>query len=86
MKRNTIESQAGASAIFSLYTLGCSTCSGLLEKKLKKVPGVTEVNVNYVADMVHIRFDPSKVTSDDIRTFMKNLGYATALRRKKSAS
>jgi copper chaperone CopZ len=69
-----------ANAIFSLYSLGCSSCSGLLESKLKQMPGIAEVNVNYVADMVQIKFDPSKVTSDDIRTFMKKLGYATALR------
>ena len=46
---------------------------------MKKLPGITEVNVNYVADMVAITFDPRKVTSDDIRTFMKKLGSATAL-------
>ena len=80
MKENTAESTVVANAIFSLYSLGCSSCSGLLERRLKKLPGITEVNVNYVADMVAIRFDPSKVTSDDIRTFMKKLGSPTSLR------
>jgi copper chaperone CopZ len=79
MKESTAESAVVANAIFSLYSLGCSSCSGLLESKLKKLPGITEVNVNYVADMVAITFDPRKVTSDDIRTFMKKLGSATAL-------
>ncbi len=74
--------QANGNAIFSLYALGCSSCSRLLETKLKKVPGINEVNVNYVADMVQVKFDPGKVTSDEIRAFMKKLGYESSQRRK----
>jgi len=77
MKQNVAESDPVGNAIFSLYTLGCSSCSGL-ERRLKKVPGIAEVNVNYAADSVQVRFDPSKVTSDDIRTFMKKLGQPSA--------
>jgi copper chaperone CopZ len=51
-----------------------------LEGKLKKVPGIAEVTVNYAADIVQVRFDPKKVTSDDIRTFMKKLGQPTVRR------
>ena len=64
-----------AKAIFSLYTLGCSSCSGQLERKLKKVPGILEVNVNYVADMVEIKFNPEEISTEDIRGFMKQIGY-----------
>jgi copper chaperone CopZ len=78
MKQNAGGLHPVGNAIFSLYTLGCSSCSGL-ELKLKKVPGIAEVNVNYAADIVQVKFDPSKVTIDDIRTFMKKLGYANAL-------
>lgn len=49
----------------------------MLETKLRKVPGVREVNVNYVADMVQVKFNPDKLTSDEIRDFMKKLGYAS---------
>ncbi len=81
MKRGPGESKPVGNAIFSLYNLGCSSCSGILERKLKRVSGIAEVNVNYVADMVQVKFDPSKITSDDIRAFMKKLGYDTAVRR-----
>lgn len=70
-----------SNAIFSLYSLGCSSCSRLLETKLKKVPGISEVNVNYVADMVQVKFNPDKVTSEEIRDFMKKLGYESGIRR-----
>jgi copper chaperone CopZ len=75
MKRSTAELQPFGNAIFSLYTLGCS--SGLLERKLKKVPGIAEVNVNSVADIVEVKFDPRKIKSDEIRTFVKKLGSDT---------
>jgi len=60
-------------AIFSLYTLEPSTCSRL-ERTMHKVPGVTEVNLNYAADMVQVKFDPTRVTSEDIRIIVKKLG------------
>lgn len=69
-----------SNAIFSLYTLGCSSCSGTLEKSLRKVRGISEVDVNYVADMAEIKFDPAIVTSEEIRAFMKKLGYAAGER------
>jgi copper chaperone CopZ len=80
MKRSAAELQPLGNAIFSLYTLGCSSYSGLLERKLKKVPGIAEVNVNWVADIVEVKFDPGKIKSDEIRAFMKKLGSDTGQR------
>jgi len=80
MKRGSGDPQVVGNAIFSLYNLGCSSCSGQLESKLKKMAGIAEVNMNHVADIAEIRFDSTKVTSDEIRTFMKKLGCESALR------
>ncbi len=44
------------------------------------MPGIREVNVNYVADMVQVKFNPEKVTGDEIRDFMKKLGYESGER------
>jgi copper chaperone CopZ len=74
------QSGSDAKAIFSLYSLGCSSCSRRLETRLRKVPGISEVNVNYIADMVQVRFNPNQVTSDEIRNFMKKLGYESGKR------
>jgi copper chaperone CopZ len=64
-------------AIFSLYTLEPSTCSRL-ERALSGVPGIAEVNLNYAADIVQVKFDPTRVTSEDIRTIVKKLGNASS--------
>ena len=69
MKQNTAELQPFGNAIFSLRTYGSSN----LESKLKTIQGITEVYVNYVADVVEVKFDPSKIRSEDIRDFMKKL-------------
>jgi len=76
MKQSAVELQPVGNAIFSLYTLGRSSCSGL-ERKLKKLPGITEVYVDYVADVVEVKFDPSKIKSEEIRSQMKKLGAGT---------
>ena len=69
MKQGTAELQPFGNAIFSLHTHGSSN----LESKLKTIQGITEVYVNYVADVVEVKFDPSKIKSEDIRDFMKKL-------------
>jgi len=79
MKQDVRDSGSVGHAILSLYPLESSSCSGL-ERKLKKVPGIAEVNVNHAADIIEVRFDPKKITSDDIRTFMKKLAQPTAPR------
>ena len=73
MKQNGGTLHPIGNAIFSLYALERSTRSNL-GRKLKEVPGIEEVNVNYAADIVQIRFDPAIVTSDDIRSIMNKLG------------
>ena len=69
MKQGTAELQPVGNAIFSLHTHGSSG----VESKLKKIHGITEVYVNYVTDVVEVKFDPSKIKSEDIRAFMKKL-------------
>ena len=79
MKQSAAELQFVGHAIFSLYSLGCSPYE--LERKLKKVPGIAEVYVNYVADIVELKFDANKIKIDEIRAFMMKLGSDTGAGR-----
>lgn len=81
MTATTLKSKASGNAIFSLFNLGCSSCSGIIERKLKRLPGIRDVVVNYVTDTVFVNYDPTRVTSEEIRTFMKKLGYDASQRR-----
>lgn len=64
-----------AEGIFSLFNLGCSGCSAIVERRLKKLSGIKDVTVNYVTDTVHVSYDPMKITTDDIHQFLKKLGH-----------
>jgi copper chaperone CopZ len=64
-----------AEAIFSLFNLGCSSCSGIIEGRLRELHGITDANVNYVADTVIVNYDPNRLTTDDIRAFMKKVSH-----------
>jgi copper chaperone CopZ len=68
-------SRATAEAIFSLFKLGCSSCSGIIEYRLGELHGITSVNVDYVTDTVVVGYDPNRLTTDDIRAFMKKVSH-----------
>ena len=72
------DSQEVGTAIFSLHNLGSPSCSSQVDSQLGKIPGVAEVNVNYVADTVEVKFNPAKVTAEEIRAFIKKLEHSSA--------
>ncbi len=83
MTTTTESRKVTAQAIFSLFNLGCSSCSAIIERKLKKVPGVNDVTVNYVTDTVLVNYDNDRVTTEEIREFMRKLGYEAAERQRR---
>jgi len=74
----TQDNRVTAEAIFSLFNLGCSSCSRMIEGRLRKLHGITNVNVDYVTDTVVVGYDPKRLTTDDIRAFMKKVSHDAA--------
>jgi Cu+-exporting ATPase len=70
----TATDQRKAQAIFSLFNLGCVSCSSIVEDKLKKVHGIKRASVDYVTETVQVDFDPQLLTADTIRAFLTKLG------------
>jgi len=58
-----------------LFNLGCSSCSAIIERKLRNLPGIEGVVVNYVTDTVWVNYDSGHLAAEDIRTFIRRLGY-----------
>jgi copper chaperone CopZ len=82
MTTTVAESQrAKAMSIFSLFNLGCSSCSAIIEHKLVKLDGIENVTVNPVTDTVLVEYDPRRVTAEEVRTFLRKLGYDAGVRR-----
>ncbi len=59
----------------SLFGMHCSSCAGIIERSLKKVPGVAQANVNFAAEKASIMFDGSKAQVADLVAAVKKVGY-----------
>jgi len=56
-----------------LYLTSRETPSGIIERALRTLKGVKNVSINHLAGTVWIAYDPTKITSREIRDFLKEL-------------
>ncbi len=72
---------AGGNKRISLAISGmhCASCANIIERALKKVPGVKEGNVNYAAEKASVLYDESAVKLDDLLAAVKKAGYRAQL-------
>jgi len=59
----------------SLYGMNCSSCAGIIERQLGKVPGVTTASANFAAEKAVVRFDSGSVTAQQLIAAVKKAGY-----------
>jgi copper chaperone CopZ len=70
------ELKAEGRAILSCLRLGMLP-AGQIRSRLRKMEGIKEVRINHVSHTVKIRYDPSIVTIEKIRTVLKGMGSGT---------
>ncbi len=63
----------------SLFGMHCSSCANIIERALKKVPGVKQANVNFAAEKAAVVFDDSQVTSSTLIAAVAQAGYKAEL-------
>jgi len=79
-------SKASASAgkvTLGLIGMTCSSCAGVIEKTLGKVPGVSKATVNLAANSGTIDFDPDVVGIDELIQAVKGAGYDAVVKIEK---
>ncbi len=54
----------------------CASCAKIIERSLKKSPGVIEANVNYATEKATITYDLKKINQTALNTIIKNTGYS----------
>lgn len=54
----------------------CTSCAGLIERSLKKVEGVNEVNVNFATEKAHIIYDSNTAKVEDLIKGVEKSGYS----------
>ncbi|OGY70755.1 MAG: copper-translocating P-type ATPase [Candidatus Jacksonbacteria bacterium RIFOXYA2_FULL_44_7] len=63
----------------ALSGMHCSSCAGLIERGLKKVSGVSAVNVNFAAEKARVVFDASQTTVEELIRAVEKSGYKARL-------
>ncbi|MEI8096591.1 MAG: heavy metal translocating P-type ATPase [Candidatus Moraniibacteriota bacterium] len=59
----------------SLSGMHCASCANLIERSLKKVPGVTKATVNFSAEKASILFDESTIETKGLIDAIVKVGY-----------
>lgn len=62
--------------VFAIRGLECASCAIDVGRALRKVPGITEININYVINKGYVEFDPEKITWDVVSKALSDRGYA----------
>ena len=68
-------SAGGGRVTLGLIGMTCSSCAGVIEKTLGKVPGVSKATVNLAANTGTIDFDPDVVGIDELIKAVRGAGY-----------
>lgn len=64
------------SAVVTIQTSAiCESCQARLEKALKATPGVMEANLNLTNKKVKVKYDPDKLSENQIRLVITQTGY-----------
>jgi len=66
-------------ATLNITGMHCASCAGMIERSLKKVPGVKEANVNFAAEKARILYDRALATTDKLIDAVKKAGYKADL-------
>ena len=57
-------------------TISCGHCVKTIEREVGELPGVTAVSADAATRKVHVEWDESRTSWDDIRKVMQEIHYA----------
>ncbi|MFH1171248.1 MAG: heavy metal translocating P-type ATPase [bacterium] len=60
---------------FLLEGMHCTSCAGLIERSVKKLPGVQEAHVNFASEKALVVYDVAQLTDAKIIARVKKAGY-----------
>jgi len=63
----------------SISGMHCASCAGIIERSLKKVPGITQTNVNFGTEKASILFEENVTSVESMIEAVKNAGYSATL-------
>ena len=83
MSENNISNKVSPDATekFDVFGMTCSACSAAVERAVKKVNGVDEVQVNLLANNMTVRFEPGQTREEEILKAVEHAGYRASPHR-----
>lgn len=60
----------------SIKGMHCASCANIIERKLKKIPGVSSIQVNYGTEAASLSFDEKQTSLKALSTHLEPLGYS----------
>ena len=63
--------------------MACSACSANVERKLRSLEGMNEVSVSLAGRTATVEFDPEKLSLDDMKREISDIGYDMVIESKK---
>src|SRR3989338_6965231 len=64
---------------YKIKGMHCASCSSIITKEFKKVPGVEAVDVNYGTEAAKVTFDESKTNPEALSKKIEPLGYSLVM-------
>ncbi len=64
---------------YKIKGMHCASCSVMIEKELKKVPGVNTVEANYGTESVKLDFDITQTNPQELSSKLEHLGYSLVI-------
>ena len=72
---NIEEGNKSKKTSLSLTGMHCASCASIIERSLKKVPGVAQANVNFAAEKAVVVFDSTKTKVAQLVAAVEKVGY-----------
>lgn len=70
--------------IYTVTGMHCASCSSVIERTLKKQPGILQSAVNFATEKATLTFDPAKLVPEKINAELGKLGYSVAFEKQES--
>jgi len=67
--------------VLPITGMTCANCSTSIERNLKRMPGVSDANVNLATERATVIFDPAVVKPQEVIELIDELGYGVAMAR-----
>ncbi|MDY0024115.1 MAG: heavy metal translocating P-type ATPase [Candidatus Izemoplasmatales bacterium] len=69
---------------FLVEGMSCASCANTIEETLKKIDGITEINLNIVNDKLSLKYDKQKIKASQIQKEIDSVGYKLIIQEEKT--